>query len=128
MKADRLLRDILCREIDPALIDCIEFIQLKNGVLELAVGSAAWASRLRFFGDTMLTTLRAASLQAHSVKTVVALKPDRKELIRQKSPHNKQISEASLAGITSLAGYLEDSELKRSLQKLIQGAERKNRR
>lgn len=128
MRADRMLRDILCRDIDPALIDCIEFIQLKNGVLELAVGSAAWASRLRFFGDTMLSTLRVAGLQAHSVKTHIALRPDPQELIRETPSHNKHISDVALEGLASLAGCLEESELKQSLNKLIEGAERKNRR
>lgn len=127
VRADKKIRDILCTEIDAALIAYIDFIQIENGVLNLSVTSSVWASRLRFFSDTMLLALRQANMQVVRVKTTVISRPNTDELLRQQQPNHKSISATSLEGLNSLSDAMENNELKKSLDKLIQSAKRKNR-
>ncbi len=126
-RADKKIRDILCTEIDPALIAYVDFIQIENGVLNLSVTSSVWASRLRFFSDAMLLALRQANMQVVRVKTTVISRPNTDELLRQQQPNYKSISDTSLEGLNSLSDAMENNELKKSLDKLIQSAKQKNR-
>lgn len=126
-RSDQRLRALLCREIDPALIEHIVFLQLDEGVLTLSVKSAAWSSRLRFFGDSMLSALRHANVHATRVKMSVIAETETGGLLRSKSNHGKSLSADALSYLNEAADGMEENELKSALQRLIGNAQMKSR-
>jgi hypothetical protein len=88
---------------------------LKNSQLLLFTGSAAWASQLRFYSQTLLRTLMSNNVQVTSVQIRVIAQSARSE------PQLKKASKLSPEKIEFLQSYshsIQDAQLKASFLKL----------
>lgn len=127
-QSDKLLRKILCEHLDPALINQIDFFQIENGVLNISVKSAGWASRIRFFGDQILTIVKNARIPANSVQIAVHSKPKAEDLVREQPKNVKTVPERSIETLRYLSDSMDDDNcLKNSLERLINTAKKKSR-
>ena len=126
-QGDKHIRKLLSQELDGALFENVEFFQIDDDTLTVLTRSSAWASRLRFFGNEMLTVLRAQGIKVRTVKFAVSVKPKPEDLIRPVPPNERRISESSLELLGSTANDMENNELRRSLENLIASAAKKNR-
>ncbi len=126
-QSDKLLRKILCKHLDPALIDQIDFFQVQNGVLHISVKSAGWASRIRFFGDQILIILKNDKILANSVHIAVHSKPKAEDLVREQPKNLKTVPERSIETLRYMSESMDDDNcLKKSLERLINTAKKKS--
>ena len=126
-QGDQRIRQVLSQELDSALFENVEFFQIDEETLTVLTRSAAWASRLRFFGNDMLSILRQRGIKVRTVKFSVSVKPKPEDLIRPIPPNERRISETSLDLLETTARDMENNELRKSLESLIANATKKNR-
>ncbi|MDO6460336.1 DciA family protein [Granulosicoccaceae sp. 1_MG-2023] len=126
-QGDQRIRALLSRKLDSALFENVEFFNIEEEQLTVLTRSAAWTSRLRFFSNEMLAILREAGIRVRDIKFSVSVKPKPEELVRPVPPNERRISERSLELLDSIAGDMENNELRRSFEKLIANAAKKNR-
>lgn len=126
-QADRLLRKILCENLDPALIDQIDFFQVENEVLHISVKSAGWASRIRFFGDQILKILKNDRIPVNSVQIAVHSKPKAEELVREQPKNTKTVPNRSIETLRYMSESMDDDNcIKNALERLINTAKKKS--
>lgn len=126
-QSDSLLRKILNEKLDPALIKQIDFFQVDNGVLHISVKSSGWASRIRFFGDQILTILKNDRIPVKSVQIAVHSKPKAEELVREQPKNTKTVPNRSIETLRHMSESLDDDNcLKNSLERLIKTAKKKS--
>ena len=120
------LSDIIQAMLDPSLADHCHLAHFDGSRMVLVADSPAWATRLRFSVDTLVSQLKQYSNKFHGLSKIeVAVRP---ELPGQPQPDVviRTISAEATQYIEESAQGIDDPELKQALQRLAQRQKDKN--
>lgn len=120
------LSNIVQAMLEPSLADHCHLAHFDGSRMVLVADSPAWAARLRFSVDTLVSQLKQYSNKFHGLSKIeVAVRPELPDL-PQPDVVKRAISVEAAQYIEESAQGIEDTELKQALQRLAQRKNPKN--
>ena len=120
------LSDIVQAMLEPSLADHCHLAHFDGSRMVLVADSPAWAARLRFSLDTLVSQLKQYSNKFHGLSKIeVAVRPELPDL-PQPDVVKRAISVEAAQYIEESAQGIEDTELKQALRRLAQRQNHKN--
>ena len=120
------LSDIIQAMLEPSLADHCHLAHFDGSRMVIVADSPAWATRLRFSIDTLVSQLQQYSNKFHRLSKIeVAVRPQLPDL-PQVNVVERTISVEAAQYIEESAAGVEDPDLKQALQRLASRQKSKN--
>lgn len=120
------LSDIIQAMLEPSLADHCHLAHFDGSRMVIVADSPAWATRLRFSVDTLVSQLQQYSNKFHRLSKIeVAVRPQLPDL-PQVNVVERTISVEAAQYIEESADSVEDPDLKQALQRLASRQRPKN--